>query len=309
MLSKTLDVAIGITFLYLLTSLVASAVVEMVATLKNWRGRMLVSTLEEMFGSSTLVSSEEVRGSPLISTLGMRGRLPSYIPPSSFSAAVIDVLLKKRPAAAVPSDIFEVTDLSPAAADALYSLFSTTIAIRGNNFQAIVFALEKWFIDAMDRTSGNYKRLTRKCLFAVGLAFALLCNINTVAVAQWLWKGDNARQAVVAEAMAYVKGHPDLIRRSDATPAGKASDLSKQPTVDLNAFTQTYAEFDRKLTAADWPIGWSDVSFGFFLTLQFLTLQFIAGTFLSAIMISLGSSFWFDSLQSLIQIRATGPKP
>ncbi len=304
MLSKTLDVAIGIGFLYLLTSLVVSTIVEMVATWQNWRGRMLINTLDEMFTASDLVSSVEVYGSPLISTLGMRGRVPSYIPPPSFSAAVIDVLLKKTPAAKVPSDILKAAASAPKARDALYSLFSTTIAVRGDNFQAIAFALEKWFIDVMARTSGVYKRRTQKWLFAVGLVFAVVCNINTVAVAQWLWKGDNARQAFVAAAVGYVTPHPELIKQKDASAADGASNPPKTSAANLKAFADTYAEFDRELTKADWPIGWGGGSYSLAWGLQFLV-----GALLSAIAISLSSSFWFDSLQSLIKIRGTGPKP
>ena len=303
MLSKTLDVAIGIVFLFLLTSLVASTIVELAATRSNWRGRMLRSTIFEMFRTSALVEPAEVYSDPLISTLTIGGRIPSYIPPSSFSAAVVDVLLTRTPSATAPSDILKAAS-KRGTDDALYSLLATTIAMRGDNFQAIAFALEKWFKDTMDRTTGTYKRHTRKWLFIVGLLFAISCNINTVAVAQWLWKGDNARQVVVAEAMGYVKAHPDLIKQNAVPIPDAASDPSKASAADLKAFANTYAEFDRELTRADWPLGWSHVSWS-----VAGLLQFVVGALLSSMAIAMGSSFWFDSLQSLIKIRGTGPKP
>jgi hypothetical protein len=35
----------------------------------------------------------------------------------------------------------------------------------------------------------------------------------------------------------------------------------------------------------------------------------MVGCLVSAVAISMGSSFWFDALQSLIKIKGTGPKP
>src|ERR1700722_20003616 len=53
MMFKTLDVAIGISFLYLLTTLAASAIVEFISNWQNWRGQMLYAGIGNMLSNST----------------------------------------------------------------------------------------------------------------------------------------------------------------------------------------------------------------------------------------------------------------
>src|ERR1700720_1144812 len=103
-LFKTLDVAIGVTFLYLLLTFVASAIVELISTSRNWRARMLHDAIRNMLRWSGLVTIDDVYGSPLIvalsrevaapswldllQTFGLRPPgtgLPSYIPAATFS--------------------------------------------------------------------------------------------------------------------------------------------------------------------------------------------------------------------------------
>jgi len=38
-------------------------------------------------------------------------------------------------------------------------------------------------------------------------------------------------------------------------------------------------------------------------------LEYLFGGMITAIAISMGSTFWFDAVQSLLKIRGTGPKP
>ena len=49
--SPILDVAIGLSFVFFLLAVIASAVNEGIASVLNWRGKTLESGVEEMFGS------------------------------------------------------------------------------------------------------------------------------------------------------------------------------------------------------------------------------------------------------------------
>ena len=57
----------------------------------------------------------------------------------------------------------------------------------------------------MDRVSGYYKRQTQAVLFAIGLALALLLNINSVEVARTLWSTPALRSYAITLADQYGK--------------------------------------------------------------------------------------------------------
>jgi hypothetical protein len=329
---KTLDIAIGIGFIYLLTTFVASAVVEFISNWLNWRGEMLHAGIGNMLAGSTLVNANDIYSDPLIVNLGrndaapstldflekrgwrpvIHGKhvtFPSYIPAASFSSAVLDALILKAsastPAPVNPASMVAIiqTELGAAKtkdgfkADALRAVIETTLAARGANMQAFQFALEKWFNDTMDRVSGWYKRRTQSCLLIIGLVLAFGCNIDTIGIGLWLWNGDAARQAVVSAAADYSKSHtlPPTVT-NDAGGKKVMADAVK-------TMTQQVADADRQVTALQFPIGWP-VKFD-----VFWLLQYLVGSLLSAIAISMGSTFWFNALQSLINLRGAGPKP
>lgn len=138
------------------------------------------------------------------------------------------------------------------------------------------------------------------------LLFALLGNIDSIAVARWLWEGDAARQAVVSAAADYMKAHPTL----PAEGASASKDGKSDPA--LLASVRQIAEVDRKVTELGYPIGMEKLvsklkaEGGFD---PFWFVQYLLGCFMSAIAISMGSPFWFDSMQNLLKLRGSGPKP
>jgi hypothetical protein len=320
---KTIDVAIGIIFLYLLLTFLASAIVELISRILNWRARNLYDAIENMFANSKLLCADDVYKNPLVIALsrnastiprldflermGWRKRPdhtpPAYIPSTTFSAVVLERLINgpaKAPAALSPDGaIAAVRDRAEAAqgggGDALLSLLKTTLATQGDSIQAVRLAIERWFNDTMDRASGWYKRRTQSVLLLLGLMIAYAGNVETIGVVQWLWRSDTARQAVVAAATDYVKANPAPV------PAPGSSD----PTaLQLNDLATRVANADKKIADLQYPIGWyvERKQPGWL-------LQYLVGGLITAIAISMGSTFWFDALKSLVNIRSTGPKP
>jgi hypothetical protein len=327
---KTIDVAIGIALLYLMLTFAASAFVEMVSTICNWRAKMLHDAIVNMLGGSRLLYAEDIYENPLIQALGRkyaakswldfterfgwrpRGTTPpSYIPPATFSAAVLEGIINKsgRAPDLSPEGMIQLlrpllgdkTDGEPDELhhDALRSLLVTTLITQGGSIQAVRFAIEKWFNDTMDRASGWYKRRTQSFLLLIGLILAFSCNVDSIGVARWLWAGDAARQAVVTAATEYVRSNP---LPPVSQPVNSSTDGS--PPKDLNNFASQLVTLDRRINSLQYPIGWPPAQTG----IRWIA-QYLLGGLITAIAISMGSTFWFNALQSLIQIRGTGPKP
>jgi hypothetical protein len=328
---KTVDVAIGIAFLYLLLTFVASAIVELISSVCNWRALMLHDAIGNMLKRSNLLSVNDIYENPLVLALGRnnaarswidlfesfgwhqaKGKTaPSYMPAATFSAAALDVLINKAGASFELSPdgavgllraLLSSQPQSPQGEtvhqkDAFQSVLRTTLATQGSSIQAVRFAIEKWFNETMDRTSGWYKRRTQSCLLLIGLMIAFGTNVNTIGVARWLWQGDAARQAVITSATQYIQSSPPLQKSAGGVDA-------QPPSEDLAKLTEQIVNLDRRVSALQYPMGWPPPTPDWHWFLEYLL-----GAIITAIAISMGSTFWFDALQSLIKIRGTGPKP
>lgn len=331
---KTIDVAVGLAFLFLGTSFIASTCVEFLSTIRNWRARMLHEAITNMLLGSAELGVNEIYTSPPVIALGRSAASqspldflerfgwrisssrsePSYIPAGVFSAAVLQKLAEIAKADISPEGIVAAarkllvaTPEDPAATQprpllppALKSVLEIALITQGDSIQGIRLAIEKWFNDTMDRTSGWYKRRTRAALLTIGLLAALLGNIDAIGVTRWLWQGDAARQAVVAAAEQYVGSHTTQV-----TPLPKQADTEqKAEATDLQSLGIQVLAIDRQLASLQYPLGWPADGTGLIWLIQYLI-----GCVITAIAISMGSSFWFDALQGLLKIRSTGPKP
>lgn len=343
---KTIDVAIGIVLLYLLVTFGATAILELISTTRNWRALMLHDAIKNMLSESPLVTVDNVYSHPLVIALCRNKAAPSwidltepfgwhptkdnsppsYIPPETFSGAVLDSLMNK----ALAWKIVSTLDLSPAGAvgvmsallnaptlssppftaaalekDALCSILKTTLTTQGASIQAIRFALEKWFNDTMDRAAGWYKRRTQSFLLMLGLVIAFGCNVSTVTVGRWLWQGDAARQAAVAAAGEYLKLHPQPQQTAGINQSQSGQTQSQIESAVVAGKDIVAADYE--ISALRSPIGWR--AFGLYHSFTSWALEYSVGAIITALAIAMGSSFWFDALQSLLKIRGAGPKP
>jgi len=122
----TLDIVIGLMFVYLLLSLICSAVNEYIAGLTNRRGAVLFEGIKTLVKDP--VVAQAVMSHPLIQGMYTSdGKHPSYIPARSFAMALLDTLgyrpgsggtvANTKLAAAAPADAARGTGAQPGAAD------------------------------------------------------------------------------------------------------------------------------------------------------------------------------------------------
>ena len=96
-----LDVASGLTFVYLVLSLVCSALNETISSVFSWRARFLREGIANLLDSDDRANGEKLmkqlyghpRVNALIRPVSRRGRAryPSYIPAQTFVAALLDI--------------------------------------------------------------------------------------------------------------------------------------------------------------------------------------------------------------------------
>lgn len=312
-LSDSLEVAIGLSFMFFLTSLVLASVHEAIEAVMKARGKYLFAGIQELLRGKTAedveATAKTIYSHPLIQGL-MRGgvddpnfrrNLPSYVPTRNFALALLDQAAKGA---------FHAADAKPNPPSALPPVQQLRITVEGiENTQlrdALIHAIdnaggamdaaqaniEQWFDSAMDRVSGWYKRRSQWIIFGLGLATALALNVNTVVIGQSLAGSMSMRHALVDQ-------------------AGEAIKTCKPG--ENNCPTDTIANnFDK----ANLPIGWGDQTMGAMKmqlgwpgksgSQEFLILlELVAGYLLTAFAVTLGAPFWFDILGKLMVIRAT----
>lgn len=324
--SVVLDVAVGLVFIYLLLSLICSALREAIeARLKSRAIHLqhgIVQLLQDRQQNDALV--RRLYEHPLVFSL-FRGEyrappatqkftglrwipatiagwwpgakagtpLPSYIPARSFALALLDLASDGRSGPGLTLDGIRAQVRSLGNADVERVILTAVDTARGD-VDAAILSIQDWYDSAMDRVSGWYKRETQHILFWLGLALVVALNVDTIAIVRHLATSDTARSALVTRAEAVAKNEADAIRaRVVAGPPAATADANVQ-AADAELKT-----LSNHLLALNLPVGWSRR------TTDVDPLMRLAGWLITAFAISFGAPFWFDMLNKVMVIRST----
>jgi len=295
--STTLEVAIGMAFVYLILSLFCTAINEAIAGILGSRAKNLERGIKSLFTDGfkapgvTLAQSIYDHGlvqslyrsteteQPWYSKVG--SNLPSYIPARVFSSALSDVLFGGNADTAAPAALSSMLATVQELPDSKgKQAILTLVSQAGGDISKTRQAFETWYNDGMERVAGWYKRKTQIVLFVIGLGIAISLNVDSIMIGRSLWANPALRSYAVAAAEKYAAANSD----KDAKPSADA-----QHALDV-------------LQSLALPIGWSHVKD----TSSFWDLCFmITGWFLTATAMTLGAPFWFDTLNRFMVIRST----
>lgn len=294
-----LQIVIGIVFVMLLFSLLASTVMEFVAGFLSLRGRQLVAAIQNMIGSET---GRDFVNHPFFQQLSIGSKertsrfgkkkvtLPSYINASTFSAVLLDVL-ELDSQQEVEAKINSM-DNSP-----LKKVLLFLHKQSGGDALAFKLKMEDWFNEVMDRASGAYKRNSQRWLFVIGLFIACIFNADVIMIYHNLSVNATLREVVEKAATNFVNTQPP-----------PATALAEYPNFD-EARKKVGTLVNENIAALESPLGlgWSTVDWS--KTDARWWLYKLVGWLTTALAISLGATFWFEILKKLINIRAAGPAP
>jgi hypothetical protein len=277
-----LEVAIGLTLLYLLLSLVCTVVNEWIAQLLSLRAQNLEVGIQQLLEDPDRSGlAGRLYEHPLLKSICRAGQKPSYLPAAIFARALVDVLDPNAKNAASGAAAVQSFRSAVEAAGLPTRLRSSVLAMvdQGTaDLGALRADLQAWFDDAMDRASGWYKRRIRTISLGVALVVAVIFNADTIQIATRLW-GDPGLRVAVADAASRVV--------EDCAEISECPELQGLPALE--------AQLRR------FPMGWGSGA-------NFAPWSF-AGWALTALALSLGAPFWFDALNKLNIVRASGPKP
>jgi hypothetical protein len=220
--SNILEVALAMIFVYLLLSLLCSAVAEYIEAKLNYRAkdlergiRLLLDPQEQETPkpgeAATLAKDKSVAGllynHPLVKSLYRGEKRPSYIPSRTFALALWDMAFPADVRAAAGaggthdlSAIRKAVEENTVVNDEVKTALLALIDDAGGDFDKARRNIEEWYDSSMDRVSGWYKRRVHYFLLAIGLVTAALINADTINIAKALVTNDALRKGVVAVA-------------------------------------------------------------------------------------------------------------
>lgn len=320
--STTLEVAIGMALIYLVLSLFCTAINEAIAGILSSRAKNLERGIQSLFtgglksqakdGTPAVTLAEAIYGHGLIQSLyrstsseksaiwgkSFGSNLPSYIPSRVFASALLDIIFpaastgsagaiapgnpaQSGQAPAMPADLpGMLASLETLPESKGKEAIVTLVKQAGGDIAKTRQAIENWYDDGMDRAAGWYKRRTQVILFIIGMVIALGLNVDSIALGRELWISPAVRSYTVTTAEQYAQ------QNSKTHPSATAA----QDLATLNSLAL--------------PLGWTKSNNP--LKLPILSLfVVIVGWFLTAIAMTLGAPFWFDTLNRIMVIRST----
>ena len=292
-----LSIVIGIVFVLLLFSLLATTIMEMLAGLLTLRGKNLINALKSMLGEKeTRIFTDHA----YFKQLGEKANLfrifrkaplpPSYIRPATFTSILMDILQvnstgeAKAAIESLPeSKLKEVLSF-------LYRESYDDIALFRQK-------VEHWFNEVMERASEWYVNSVRIWLIWVGFTIAVIFNVDVIGIYTSLSTNASLREYLADTATEFVQTQPEP----------KAVDsLAVNPDF-YAAKNQLNTLLNENIAAIRSPLGlgWENVEWPTENKSQWWLYKLI-GWITTALAVSLGAKFWFDLLRQLVNFRSGG---
>ena len=292
-----LTVVIGIIFVLLLLSLLATTIMELLASFFHLRGRNLIKALRNMLASSDTGEQllQEFQNNSLYKHLSQQYSRstqgpPSYVDSSTFQSILFEIILKGEGVDKLKEKIEALPD------EDLRNVLNQLLRDADNELDGFKLNIEKWYNDVMDRASGWYKRYAQKILIWVGILIALVFNADTFSIYQRLASDPQTLQQVVSMAESYVQTQEETLVRP--------VDPSFQESLDE---LQSLVDNEIQTVRSPLGLGWAEADFSDYGVYDWIAK--ILGYLVTALAISLGAPFWFDLLRKIVNIRSSGSKP
>ena len=343
--SETLEVAIGMVFLFLLMSLICTAIKEWIEALLKWRAMDLERAMRTLLDDPDGKATQALYSHPIIYSLfqggydhrqlrsswlamgsgadrhmrlGARRNLPSYIPTAHFATAFIDLVARgpagqgdaATTAAPGPLTIDLLRRQAALLPDHLARTVIAGIDYADGDIAKVRKAVAQWFDGAMDRASGWYKRRTQALLFMVGLLTAVVLNVDALHILHRLTHDKTFRDVVVSRAAA-----------AKAPASASAGDERAAMTLargELDAVTMPIGWESPTTTGEQsqlWPTQFCSASADdkgalsesctFGRNPVYAVVRMVFGWLVTALAVMLGAPFWFDVLNRIMVIRST----
>ncbi len=290
-----LSIIIGIVFVLLLFSLLATTVMEVISGLLTLRGKNLVNALRSMLGDAL---AEGFTQHPYYKQMGEKASFlrflrpktlpPSYLRPSTFSGILLD-----------QTRIYEGGDIKEALEQLPEGRLKQVLIFLYQEAQGDLerfrMKVEEWYNEVMERASEWYVNNIRSWLIFIGFLIAVIFNVDVVNIYSSLSTNAAFRDFLADAAAQYVQTQP--------APGDLGEALTNPDLQAARARMDSLISKNIGALRSPLGIGWSEVKWPSDeerINWWFLKL---VGWLTTALAISLGAKFWYDLLKQLVNFR------
>lgn len=306
---ETLEIVIGIVFVYLLFSTLVTLLVEYVSILFKLRANNLRKIVNRALDDEDKTSfSEAFYSHPMIKYLGKKkGSQPSYIGSDKFAKAVLDLIRTDGNIANLGTTSSLDNNQLSNAIDGVAIIGTETKTLlksfakeAGEDINEFGRRLESWFNETVERGQGWFNRKIKLITLIISLLVAGLCNVDTLRIYGQLSRNSDLRATVADNASSFLKSNDAGINKNQ--PASNSVDEQfKEAQNKLVGFYTNELEANSNMLA----IGWDERGRSYFTQGNNWILALI-GWLITAFAISLGAPFWFGILNKLAALRSAG---
>ena len=298
--SETLEVAIGLFFIYWLLSVICSALNEIISCIFSIRAKTLEKGIRNLLNDPKGTGlTKDFYNHSLIKALKKGRKNPSYIPARTFALALMDVIFPSK--LSHSKKVEEVRDIiAKIQNDKLKETLLILIDESESKINKFRENIENWFNDSMDRVSGWYKRKVQLIIVLLAVVVSALFNADTIMITKNLWYDSTLRAVIIATTEEVVR-QPLTINQDKTSTKEETGEASstKSPLLKLE-------QLQREIQSLPLPLGWYEIPRKF----KDWAIK-IFGLLFTAVAVSLGAPFWFDLINKILKIRLahTGKPP
>jgi hypothetical protein len=304
-MTALVDVAIGLTVVYLGASLFVTVINEYAAQVLNLRGSYLCNSLMKLFTDQDIrrILTQSPALKPFFGSLARK--TPSYVDPNVLGQLLIGGLAQGSTTRDTLKSVSKAIENLPSSE--LKTQLQSLLRTSGSSIDALVKAVSDWTDRSLSMLGEGYKRNLQIISLVVGFAVAIGFNLDTLALTGHLYRDKDARDATVALGIqiAEMTGKETFEKCIAMPPQERREDASCAPLTGLVDAVQGRNESLGKL-----PFGWPD---GAHRPDSLPAVLYWAGKLLgwvlTALALSLGAPFWFDLLNKFVNIRHGMRKP
>jgi hypothetical protein len=300
--SPVLEVGIGLVFVFTLLSLLCTTLNEwLLSFILRLRPKLLDHALDNLLADQGLPEGnlrDQFERHPLVAKTTTSGsqRAASYLSAVTFAKTLLDLVTPRVQGPITFPDVEAGVREMPEG-----DVKKTLVALMGDtegDLKKLRRNIEDWFDEAMERTTGAFKRQAQLWAILVAALLTILTNADTLAITKKLWDNPSLR----AEAVKLAEQRAEMPRPTVKVDYNDANDplnptITKEPQDSLTDDEQNILG---KLIGWEKPV--TDHSVGDL-------VRHFPGWFLTIVAVSLGAPFWFDVLNKIVKLRNAGRVP
>ncbi|WP_221390311.1 hypothetical protein [Dyadobacter sp. NIV53] len=274
--SVFLDVALSLTFFYLIASMFVSGITEFINTIIEKRAALLREALSKLENAWGAGAAGSILQNPLISVFKKQNsklwsESLSYIHANTFVSVILDKLSAKGYPGNLDALKISIRDLANGTE---FKDILTSIGNESKDIDDFKEKLSEWFNQYMSQVTDWYKRYNRIVVWAVAALVSIVLNLDSIIIAKRLYNDPVLRNAMVEQALqaaqkkdfnSFEKDNQQnflsYLNKKDTNLVNTAARIKPQSKADSNAIDTLFKKYAGFETAKIQPEDWTDAKF------------------------------------------------